>query len=204
MEITTYNEALKIYIEVLTNLIENNLSLFDEEHNKIKITITESGFQKEIIQRNQSLNISVTEVLKLLAVNIDYLLTKYQINITPYPKYANLPDIKKTITKKYYNSYQEIDIIFKKITMLNEANKYNNNPKITYYKQIEENKLPRKFENYTNLELKTIECYSLLEQEFINKTKDLLWDLEKQNNEQYIEWKDFQNCILHNTSNKVK
>ena len=73
MEITTYNEALKTYMEVLTNLIENNLSLFDEEHNKIKITITESGFQKEIIQRNQSLNISVTEVLKLLAVNIDYL-----------------------------------------------------------------------------------------------------------------------------------
>ena len=88
--------------------------------------------------------------------------------------------------------------------MLNEANKYNNNPKITYYKQIEENKLPRKFENYTNLEIKTIECYSLLEQEFINKTKDLLWDLEKQNNEQYIEWKDFQKCILYNIPNKVK
>lgn len=211
MKITTYNQAIKIYMEVLINIIENNLFLFDDEHNKLKITITELGFQKEIIEYNQNLlpntkkePISISELLVILSTNIDKLIDIYEIKMNSSNKYAYLPDIKKTISKKYYNSYQEIALILNKIMMLKNANRYNKDPKIAYYQEIEENKLPKKITDFTKIEIKTIECYAILEEELINRTKDLLWDLENQNNEQYIEWEDFQNCILYNTSNKVK
>lgn len=207
MNTITYKQALKIYMDVLDNLIRKDLFIFDEGQNKNKIIITELGIYKNFIINNVVIKqekITVSEVLKLLAINIDYLLNNYKLDISSNDKYAYLPYIKKTISKKYYNSYEEIDLIFKRILFLKEASEYNNDARLSYYKQIEENKLPKEFSNYTNLEIKTIEYYSLIEKELINTTKDLISNLNEENNLEYVEWNDIKDCILYNVLSKSK
>ncbi len=229
MEQVKYRIAIKTYMEIFDYLINNDIFIFASGKDFLdsKITISEYGFMREtqILRNTWDEQNDIFElvpsiyVLNILTDLIDTILYEQDIPTINSSDYAYINNTQAKITgeKVYYPSYRELLKKLKDAKEIYDQMLYSGG-KIINFNFFNQKKFVQIFSKLTNLEKRTIECYTKLEEELINATKNLLmidkdafpveeqkrhlykegdmnYPLRYASQDNYIEWEEFKNCI---------
>lgn len=180
-----YRKAIQIYMEVFDYLINTDSFVFktDQEFLKSKITISESGFIKQVqsrkniwdLKKDTIIVIPEIDVLEPLTKGIDSILETGVISESTNENYAYIHSPQQSQNKKvkYYQSYGEIFFLFKEIKKIEQTLEDTNN-KVIDFNLIKLREFRNEILKLTSLEKKKIEYYARLEQELIEDTSNLL------------------------------
>jgi hypothetical protein len=185
MEKVKYNIAIQTFMEVFDYLLNNNMLEFDagEDFLRSRITIGPYGFMLETqVARGKwdeehpnAKLIPAIYVLNYLANNIDEVLRKRNVPVSPSSDYAYINDAQAKLTgyKTYYPSYKELIKKLKEVRNSKETYECTDG-RVLDFNVTKLRELSQVFARLTPLEIRTVECYARLEEELINLTAYLL------------------------------